>query len=164
MPPKKLGPSQLLAGDGAGDGSVVVGGTAVVLFGLKVVVVPFGGSVVVDGLIVVVVTFGACVVGGAVVVVVAVVVVGIGVVVGLEVGGTTVVVLLSIVGTVVLMLLPDVVGFIGSGGKDTSGFSWWTSAASGDLTGVEVAADTHATARRTTTVVFNKTILSSVRW
>lgn len=45
---------------------------------------------------------------------------------------------------------------------DTSGFSLWTS--SGDLTAVELAADTQATARMTNTVVFNKTILSSVRW
>ena len=53
MPPKKLGPSQLLAGVGAGDGSGVV-------------VVTFGEGVV--GTCVVVVTFGEGVVGTCVVV------------------------------------------------------------------------------------------------
>jgi hypothetical protein len=153
MPPKKLGPSQLLAGDGAGDGSVVVGGIAVVLL--------FGECVVDDGLIVV--DDGLSVVDEGLTVVVVVVVVDV-VVDGftVDVVGIGVVVVVDF-GSTVVTFFPD---GNGSGLTDNaSGFSWWTSA-SGDLTSVELAAaaaDAHATASSTNTVVFNRTILSSVR-
>lgn len=104
--PKKLGPSQLLAGDGAGVGSGV-GGIVVVTFGPNVVVVTFGLEVVV-------VTFGAWVVtfGDSVVDVGRWVVVVVVVVVGFWVVGIDVVELLGIGGFTVVFPAGD--GWVGS--------------------------------------------------